>query len=400
MKKRLIRKWSYVGMMMFIIIGLVGCIGPYMVEMAVEVDSNSTAFIIPLEMSTLDGQATVVSKEFLDKHKVSAKRIILNQRKRKTGRWWWKYEYIPTERVIQVDRTPVTREWITGETKDGKRVALGFPMASQDSVGFTVGINLTCMIEEDEASVFLYNFKAKPLEEVVDEVVRGFVQNALSAELMSRPLTACQQEKVQIIESVQRTVEANVRKYGITLVTIGLADEYTYDNPKVQEAVDNVFVNETKVKQAEQAQKEAAIINATLLEKEQNDNAIALQKALNDEKIANIYADIADIEFKRAKIKCMLIKAEAQKVAAENWDGKTPRCIMPEGVSLIYPFNAMYDDNVEIDEEEPDHELQSVTDKYKVKGPIKLPQDEVPLVIPGVDKGATTTPVPGVNEVK
>ena len=119
MKKRPIRKWSYVGMMMLIIIGLVGC-GPYKVERAVEVDSNSTAFIIPLEMSTLDGQATVVSKEFLDKHKVSAKRIILNQRARKTGRWWWEYEYIPTERVIQVDRTPVTREWITGETKDGK----------------------------------------------------------------------------------------------------------------------------------------------------------------------------------------------------------------------------------------------------------------------------------------
>lgn len=314
--------------------------GPYKKELAEEVESHETAFVIPLEIGTQENQEKLMSEEYLEQRKVAAKRIVLGQRKRKLGRAWFDYEWIPTERVIKVDRKLVTKNWVTEKNKDGKVIRdEGFPLASQDSVGFTTGVNLTLMIEEREAARYLFYFREKSLEEIANEVVKGFVQNALSDEVSKLKLTECQMQKAEIMERVQKRVQTELMKYGITLVTIGMAGEYEYDNEKVQEAIDAVYVNESKIRQAEQAQKEAEIINATNLAKEQNENEIALAKAKNDEQIAKIYEGIADTELKRAEIKVKLLEAEANAEASKKWNGVCPANVLPAGSSMIYPFS-------------------------------------------------------------
>lgn len=318
---------------------LIGC-GPYKREMTEEVESHETAFVIPLEVGTQENQAKLMSEEYLENRKVAAKRIVLGQRKQKTGRLWLEYKWIPTERVIKVDRKLVTKNWVTVKDKTGKTIKdNGFPLASQDSVGFTIGINLTLMIEEKEAARYLFFFREKSLDETAEEVVKGFVQNALSDEIGKLKLTDCQMQKVEIMERVKERVKSELSQYGITLVTIGLADEFQYDNEKVQEAIDMVYVNESQIRQAEQAQKEAEIVNQTRLEKEKTENDIALNKAKNDEQIAKIYEAIADTEQKRMEIKCRQLEAEALVEASKKWNGVAPSNVLPQGSSMIYPFN-------------------------------------------------------------
>ncbi|MBP5459868.1 MAG: SPFH domain-containing protein [Clostridia bacterium] len=325
---------------------LTGC-GPYKKELAEEVESHETAFVIPLEVGTQENQEKLMSEEYLEHRKVAAKRIILGQRQRSTGRLWLEYEWIPTERVIKVDRKLVTKNWITVldangnyvKDKDGNLQDDGFPLASQDSVGFTVGINLTIMIEEKEAARYLFYFREKSLDETSEEVVRGFVQNALSDEIGKLKLTDCQMQKVEIMDRVKERVRGELSQYGITLVTIGLADEFQYDNKEVQNAIDMVYVNESKIRQAEQAQKEQEIQNQTRLMKEQNENQIALNKAKNDEEIAKIYKGIVDVEKQRAEVEYLRSQAAALTTAAEKWDGGTPDNLLPYGASMIYPFH-------------------------------------------------------------
>ena len=320
-----------------------GCdllIGPPMKEMAEEIESHETAFVIPMEIGTQENQAKLMSEEYLENKKVAAKRIVLNQRRQSTGRWWMDYRWIPMERVIKVDRKLVTKNWITVKDKTGKIIKdNGFPLASQDSVGFTVGINLTIMIEEKEAARYLFYFREKSLDETAEEVVKGFVQNALSDEIGKLKLTDCQMQKVEIMERVKQRVKTELSQYGITLVTIGLADEFQYDNEEVQNAIDMVYVNESKIRQAEQSQKEASIVNLTRLEKEQNENSIALNKAKNDEEIAKIYEGIVEIEKQRAEIEYLREEAKALAVAAGKWTGNVPDNLLPYGASMIYPFH-------------------------------------------------------------
>ena len=332
------------------VFALVSC-GPYKREMAEEVESHETAFVIPLEVGTQENQEKLMSEEYLENRKVAAKRIILGQRRRETGRAWWDYQWIPTERVIKVDRKLVTKNWVAEKSKDGKIIKdNGFPLASQDSVGFTIGINLTLMIEEKEAARYLFFFREKSLDETAEEVVKGFVQNALSDEIGRLKLTDCQLQKVEIMERVKDRVKAELQQYGITLVTIGLADEFQYDNEEVQNAIDMVYVNESKVRQARQAQEEATILNQTALEKAQNEqaiklkeaeneNEIAMKKAKNDEQIAKIYESIAEVEAKRTEIKCKQMEAEALVEASKKWNGVTPSNLLPQGASMIYPFS-------------------------------------------------------------
>ena len=330
---------------MFLTTAVVFCMiltacGPYKRELAEEVESHETAFVIPLEVGTQENQEKLMSEEYLENRKVAAKRIILGQRMRSTGRLWFDYEWIPTERVIKVDRKLVTKNWVTVKAKNGQIIKdNGFPLASQDSVGFTIGINLTLMIEEKEAARYLFFFREKSLDETAEEVVKGFVQNALSDEIGKLKLTDCQLQKVEIMDKVKVRVKSELQQYGITLVTIGLADEFQYDNDEVQNAIDMVYVNESKIRQAAQAQKEAEIVNQTRLEKEKTENDIALNKAKNDEQIAKIYEAIADTEQKRMEIKCRQLEAEALVEASKKWNGVAPANVLPQGASMIYPFN-------------------------------------------------------------
>jgi len=296
---------------------LTGC-GPYPTEQAVEVKNNETAFVVPLEGDTKAKQAQFMSIDYLEKAKVATKRIIIPLRKRSTGRAWCDYEWIPLARVIVVDRSPVTCEWL--ETN-------GIKVESLDSVGFTVGVNCTGMICEEDAATFLYYYPGNSLSDVMNKNVKGFIQNVFAREFGSRNLSKCQLEKKDIVLGLSKELTSHFAQYGITISSVGIADGMSYDNAEVQKTIDAVFVNETRVKQAEQEREAQKIIN-------EKDLSIAQNERLKAEE----FAKAAEAQTKMVELKIRQMEAEAKLESAKRWDGKAPGGVVPSNSPFLFQF--------------------------------------------------------------
>ena len=298
---------------------LTGC-GPYPTEQAVEVKNNETAFVVPLEGDTKAKQAQFMSIDYLEKAKVATKRIVIPLRKRSTGRAWFDYEWIPLARVIVVDRSPVTREWLE---------KAGIKVESLDSVGFTVGVNCTGMIREEDAAKFLYYYPGNSLSDVMNKNVKGFIQNVLAREFGSRNLSKCQLEKKDIVLGLSKELTTHFAQYGITISSVGIADGMSYDNAEVQKAIDAVFVNETRVKQAEQEREAQKIIN-------EKDLSIAQNERLKAEE----FAKAAEAQTKMVELKIRQMEAEAKLESAKRWDGKAPGGVVPSNSPFLFQFGS------------------------------------------------------------
>ena len=296
---------------------LTGC-GPYPAEHAVEVKNNETAFVVPLEGDTKAKQAQFMSIEYLEKAKVATKRIIIPLRKRSLGRAWFDYEWIPLARVIVVDRAPVTCQWLEKN---------GIMVESLDSIGFTAGVNCTGMIKEEDAAKFLYYYPGNSLSDVMNKNVKGFIQNVLAREFGSRNLSKCQQEKKDIVLGLSKELTAHFAQYGITISSVGIADGMSYDNAEVQKTIDAVFVNETRVKQAEQEREAQKIINEKDLSIAQNERAKAEE-----------FAKAAEAQTKMIELKIRQMEAEARLESAKRWDGKTPSGVVPANSPFLFQF--------------------------------------------------------------
>ena len=296
-----------------------GC-GPYPTEHAVEVKNHETAFVVPLEGDTKAKQAQFMSVEYLEKAKVATKRIIIPLRKRSLGRAWFDYEWIPLARVIVVDRSPVTCQWLE---KDGIKVE------SLDSVGFTTGVNCTAMIREEDAAKFLYFYPGNSLSDVMNKNIKGYIQNILAREFGSRDLSVCQKEKKNIVLDLSKELTAHFAQYGITISSVGIADGMSYDNAEVQKTIDAVFVNETRVKQAEQEREAQKIIN-------EKDLSIAQNERLKAEE----FAKAAEAQTKMVELKIRQMEAEAHLESAKRWDGKTPSGIVPANSPFLFQFGS------------------------------------------------------------
>lgn len=311
-------------LLMLVAIAIAGC-GPAHVPPIEEIKTNETAFLVPLEGDTKENQAQFMSVSFLKEAKVAAKRVTIPVRKRSTGRLWFDYEYIPTTKLIKVSRAPVTREWTdSGDTgTTAKNEALN--VESLDSIGFAVGVNLTAMIEEDEAALFLNKYAGKSLAEVVDTDVRGYVLTVAADEFGSRNLQECKKEKKAIFDKIRKMTTDHFKSFGVTVSNLGHSEGLTYLNPTIQKSIDDAYVTEMDRAKAEQEQEAQKIRNETNV-------GVAIaerRKAVEFSKAAKAQKEMVMLDISR-------IKAEAFKTLAEKWDGKYPEKMMPEGANLIY----------------------------------------------------------------
>ncbi len=345
----------------------VGC-GPAKLERFEDIGPSETAFVVPLEGGSESGQAKFDSIEYLEKKKVALKRISLPQRERSTGRWWFDYEWIPSARVIKVDRAQVAREW-TGDQKSDEDEYHAFHVESLDSIGFSVGGTAMAHIEEGDSPKHLYHFGGRQLKEVMDTVMRPWFLGQLSQHFSSISLTDCIATKTQIF----REVEADGKKYwlerGVTLDAFAMSEGIQYDNEAVQKTLDDKFIAENDLKvqknlNAAQAEKNLIEISkgkatadaaaAGLKAKAENDLAIAeaerkaqtvrnsmvVDKATAEAEAAKLYESAAAGVRLRAELEVMKINAEAMKTAAEKWGGNLPASIMPSGSSLLFGLDA------------------------------------------------------------
>lgn len=252
----------------------------------VEVQSNQTAFVIPLE-GNLDDQQMFQSESAVKDLKVAMKRIEINHEMKSTGGVG--RTRLPDKKVILVDRTAVSREWTNGNS--GTSADNQAFVAESESITYSIPMSITAQIQEADAHVYLYWYGERSLAEVMDQEIRQAVQAKLSEETANRTMEVAIKEKAQITRAIRDEVTEMFKKKGISITSIGMAGEYTFHKPEIQKAIDKKFIAEKE--------KEADLIKAqTEKEKADKANEVALAKAENELSLAQKELEIAKVQKK------------------------------------------------------------------------------------------------------
>jgi len=222
-----------------------GCIRQYDRPEYIEIDTSDTGFLIPLEGDSTE-QVKFQSEDYLKQHKVAAKRVQITHRWSQEGRWPTDGRWIPTVRLVKVNRSPVTREWMTTQTTASsgaiQRADKAIWIESGDSVGFSMGFTCTAFIPEDDATKFLYWYPSGSLADVMDKEVRGRIQQAAAEVAAKYPLDALRTRKQEISDAVKQNVTNFFATRGVTITTVGMFGGMTYENPEIQKSIDQTFI--------------------------------------------------------------------------------------------------------------------------------------------------------------
>jgi hypothetical protein len=221
---------------------------------------NESAFWIPDTGANKDNQAQMESEAFLNANKVALKRFIVPHVKLSGSGSFYDF-YVPAGRLIIVDRTPFSREWVDSTERGTSRRKEGFPCQSKEGLNISVGVSIGTSVSETNAAKYLYHFGvvspqgdrgdpkiiftsvyfSRKLAEVMDDVGRKKVQTLVCDQITARSFDQANNEAVQIMENVKQKATAYFADVGITLDFIGWADTFTFDST-VQEAVNRRYI--------------------------------------------------------------------------------------------------------------------------------------------------------------
>lgn len=290
-----------------------GCRKPYDKPEFVTIEASQTAFLIPLVGDTTT-QSAFESEELLAEAKVATKEIQIPHRWVQLGRRHWYGEWKPSATLIVVERKPVSRSWESGDSAaaSSNRAIFG---ETADQIGIYVGMNCTAMIEEKDAAKFLYRYNNTPLEIVIDTDIKKLVEDRFNVETTKYTSTELGAEKGEIMEAVKSYVIPYFKEYGITITVLGMKEGVSYENDKIQKAIDEKFASEQEL-----------VI-------QQNKNEANIAKAEADAK-----AKIMDAEA-QAKANALLTESLTpellEKMYYEKWDGKLPYIYGGDGMTPI-----------------------------------------------------------------
>ena len=289
-----------------------GCRKPYDKPEFVTIEASQTAFLIPLVGDTTT-QSAFESEELLAEAKVATKEIQIPHRWVQMGRRHWMGDWKPSATLIVVERKPVSRSWESGNSADASTKAI-FGETS-DQIGIYVGMNCTAMIDEKDAAKFLYRYNSTPLETVIDTDIKKLVEDRFNIETAKYTSTELGAAKGEIMESVKNYVIPYFKDYGITITVLGMKEGVSYENDKIQKAIDEKFASEQEL-----------VI-------QQNKNEANIAKAEADAK-----AKIMDAEA-QAKANALLTESLTpellEKMYYEKWDGKLPYIYGGDGMTPI-----------------------------------------------------------------
>lgn len=318
------RNYGLLAALTLTIVSLVGC-GPYQEPVHEELGTSETGFLVKLEGATEQGKFD--SEAYLEELKVAAKRIEIPTTKRDTGRWWMDYKWVPTHRLIKVDRSPVTRTW-TSDTDSGtssKDEAIW--VESKDSVGFSTGITLTAMIKEPDAAKFLYFYPSGSLAIVMDNEIRARVQKVFSEQAASFDMSDLRAQKTVIVKAIETDVTQFFADRGITITTVGMTGGFAYENELIQKKIDEVFIAQREKEVAKAMLDAQADKNAKIeLEAKALANA-AEEKARGEADGQKLILAVAK-EAAQDPVFLQLKQLEVESQRIEKWDGSYPQFMM------------------------------------------------------------------------
>jgi hypothetical protein len=261
----------------------------------VEIAPNKTAFLIKLEGDNLKEQNKFQSEEFLEKNKIATRRItiehkLVNLCQNCIISHEWKD--VPAYRLIQIDRTPVTREWTSNAVTGTSPKNQSFHVETNESIDFGIGANITANITEKDAAKFLYHYGGKQLEDVIDQDVRGFISSSLSQQFGSQSLDYGRTHKVEIFSKAFSDAKEYFIQYGITISRLGFTEGMNYTDSNIQKAINQKF----------EADMNAEIAKKTLEAAETNAKAKEAVKAQQE------------FELRKAEL-------EIEKLKVQKWNG-------------------------------------------------------------------------------
>ncbi len=230
---------------------------------AIYILPNQSAFVIPDAGANKDNQAQFMSLDYLKANKVAAKRVVIPHVKL-SGSGGWSDYYVPSARVIIVDRSPYNREWVTAANRGTSNRNEGMPCQSSEGLNVTAGISIGVSVREEDAARYLYYFgtvppkgnpsdpavvftsvyDARSVADVMDKVGRGEVLSLTCQEISARTLNDDNKDAGAIMTNISKGMTAFLAERGITLDYIGWADTFTFD-PTVQRAINDKYTADT-----------------------------------------------------------------------------------------------------------------------------------------------------------
>jgi len=324
---------------------LSGCMKAYDKPEYVEIDTSETGFLIPLEGDGTQ-QAKFQSEDYLKQRKVAAKRVQILHRWSQEGRISNDGRWIPTVRLVKVNRSPITRDWMSGNDAQGgnrrpSQSDKAIWIESADSVGFSMGFNCTAFISEEDAAKFLYWYPSGSLTEVMDREIRGRIQQVAAEVAAKYPLDALRSKKQEISDAVKKDVTNFFSGRGITVTTVGMFGGMTYENPAIQKAIDDTFIAQ-QLKVVSEAKFEAQKKENERIELEANATAEKARReaqGLADARTTAAKAEAEAIhvinaaaqEAQSNPLLLQLKSLEVERARVEKWDGRYPQWWMAGG---------------------------------------------------------------------
>jgi hypothetical protein len=234
---------------------------------------NQSAFWIPEVGAVKDNQVQMDSEAYLNANKVQLNRFQIPHQKL-TGSAGtslfagWDY-YVPAGRLIIVDRTPFSREWVDATDRGTSVRKEGIPCQSKEGLNVTVGVALGASVSQANAAKYLFRFgviapksdvKGTPdsidndgriiftsvyysrsVQNVMDDFGRKKIQEIVCDQITSRSFDKVNEEAKLIKDTAAKQIVDFFAGYGITIDFMGWADTFTFDK-EVQDAVNRLYI--------------------------------------------------------------------------------------------------------------------------------------------------------------
>jgi hypothetical protein len=233
---------------------------------AVTIMPNESAFWIPDTGANRDSQTNLDSEAYLAVNKIALKRFVIPHaifRDSGGTNWFDRDYYVPTGRMIIVDRAPYNREWVKAVERGTAARDESFPCQTKDGINITAEVSIAASVADENSPKFLHFFGVnnpagdrtspsviftsvyygRSLTQVMDRIGRGLVQTAVCREIGSRSFDQANADYNAVMDAVRVQALKFLGDRGITVDYIGWAGTWTFDKD-VQQAINDRYTGE------------------------------------------------------------------------------------------------------------------------------------------------------------